>query len=595
MIHLPRLCLPLACLLLTYTSSARVEKEHLKSYKAAKKYYAASNYAAAKAALEPLMDVEAKNDLTPYALFYYALSAYYHQEATLAERTFTTLVEEFPDWEQYDEVWYWLGQLRFEAQDYRGGVACLANITDKRLAKPVGKMKTYFLQQLDDTATLQMLLKLYPEDQVIAQVLFDQITHQPLLRRDFALLNTLGHDFNLALREHDPLKSVSSWKKDSYNVAVFFPFFVHEVDYEEESSNLFVIALYQGIKAAVAALADQGIQINLFAYDTKKDPTTTAALLAQEEIKGMDLIIGPLYAATIPLVADFARKHQINVFNPLSENAEVVGDNPFVFLFKSSLETQARKAAEFTLQNAPEAISVGIIYGTSEADSIQAHTYKQHIERSTGQEVALMLPIAPEEAQNFLHELRAEAEEEVDEVQAEGQGEANEEQAPLSLASLTHSLASLTHIYVASKNELIAANVLSAVEMLNLNPCIVGHEAWLQQSSLTLDQLQRLRLHLVAPDHIDYKRAGIYDFRSYFYDQFAQYPTSYACTGYDMMLFLGHMLDQHGVYFQKHWGAQLYPGAIYEGVAYSIYHDNQYVPIVKLQNNTFLICNQDKK
>lgn len=586
MIRLPRLCLTLACLLLTHTSSARVEKELLKSYKAAKKYYAASNYAAAKAALEPLMDVEEKNDLTPYALFYYALSAYYHQEATLAESTFTTLVEEFPDWEQHDEVWYWLAQLRFEAKDYRGGVAYLANITDKRLAKPVGQMKAYFLRQLDHTVTLQTLLKLYPEDQIIAQVLFDQLAHQPLIRRDFELLDMLGHDFNLSLEEYDPLKGVSSWQKDSYNVAVFFPFFVDEIDYEEESSNQFVIALYQGIKAAVAALADQGIKINLFAYDTKKDPATTAALLAQEEIKGMDLIIGPLYAATIPLVADFARRHQINLFNPLSENADVVGDNPFVFLFKSSLETQARKAAEFTLQDAPEEISIGIIYGISEADSIQAHTYKQHIERSTGQEVALMLPIAPEEAQNFLHELRGGAEEEADEVQAEVQGGANEEKEPLSLASLTH-------IYVASKNELIAANVLSAVEMLNLNPYILGHEAWLQQSSLTLDQLQRLRLCLVAPDHIDYKRAGIYDFRSHFYDQFAQYPTYYACTGYDMMLFLGHMLDQHGVYFQKHWGAQFYPGTIFEGVAYSIHHDNQHVPIVQLQNDTFVICNQE--
>lgn len=35
-----------------------------------------------------------KNDITPYALFYYALSAYYYEEPTLAESTFTTIVEE---------------------------------------------------------------------------------------------------------------------------------------------------------------------------------------------------------------------------------------------------------------------------------------------------------------------------------------------------------------------------------------------------------------------------------------------------------------------------------------------------------------------
>ena len=97
----------------------------------------------------------------------------------------------------------------------------------------------------------------------------------------------------------------------------------------------------------------------------------------------------------------------------------------------------------------------------------------------------------------------------------------------------------------------------------------------------------------MAPDHIDYKKEGIYDFRSNFYDQFAQYPTYYACKGYDMMLFLGHMLSQHGVYFQKHWTKQFYPGAIFEGAAYGLHHDNQHVPIVQLQNDTFVICNQE--
>lgn len=581
--YLRRFCLTLTCLLLAHALSARVDKALLKSYKAAKKYYAASNYAATMATLEPLIALEEKNALTPYALFYYALAAYYHEEPALAVRTFITLSEEFPDWEQRGEVWYWLGQLRFEAKDYKEGIAYLANITDKRLAKPVGQLKAYFLRQLADVAALQMLLSLYPEDKVIAQVLFDQVAHQPLIRRDPKLLKLLARDYNLVFEEHNPLKGIASLQKESYDVAVFLPFFVDEVDYEEESSNLFVITLYQGIKAAVATLRDQGIKINLFAYDTKKDPETTAALLAQKEIKRMDLIIGPLYAATVPLVTDFARRHRINLFNPLSENADVVGDNPFAFLFKPSLETQARKAAEFTLQNAPEEISVGIFYGTSAADAIQAQTYKQHIERSTGKEVALMLPIAQEEAQYFLYKLRL-AEEKAD-GKKEEQAAENEENVLLSLASLTH-------VYIASKDVLIATNVLSALEMLNSTPWIIGHATWLAQEALTLDQLQRLRLFLVAPDHIDYQGKGIHDFRRHFYDLFAQYPSYYACTGYDMMLFLGHMLDQHGVYFQKHWQGQPYPGAIFTGVAYGTHHDNQQVPIVRFQKDRFVICNQ---
>jgi hypothetical protein len=579
MMSLRRLCFTLACLLFAHTGLALVDKELLKTYKVAKKYYAASDYAAAKAMLAPLIKVEEKNDITPYALFYYALSAYYNEEPALAESIFTSIVEEHSDWEQQDEVWYWLGQLRFEAKDYSAGLDRLVKITDKTFDMPLRQMKVYFLRQLDDVVTLQKLFKQYPEDQDIARVLFDKVAHQPLVSRDLDLLNTLACDFHLSLEEHGALKETVSLKKDSYNVGVFFPFFVDEVDYEEESSNLFVIALYQGIKAAVTELANQGININLIPYDTKKDLLTTAALLEQEEVKSMDLIIGPLYEATISLAANFARTYQINLFNPLSENIDVVGDNPFVFLFKSSLETQASRAAEFTLQNSDDGLNVGIVYGTAKADIIQAHTYKQCIEHSTGKEVALMLSVAPEEAQSFLNTLK-EASEDVHEIQTTETKE-------------VVSLDDLTHIYVASKDELIVANMLSAVATLKHPPHIIGHAAWLNHSSFTFDQLQQHRLSLVAPDHIDYERAGIHRFRSSFYDHFAQYPTTYACTGYEMMLFLGHMLAQHGVYFQKHWTQELYKGVIFEGVAYGMHHDNQHVPIVQYKKGRFVICNQE--
>ena len=491
-----------------------------------------------------------------------------------------TIIEEYPDWEQKDEAWYWLSQLGFEVGDFSTGLARLGNITDKKLKKSSRQMKLYFLRQLDNVITLKTLFEQYAGDRDLAEVLFDKVLQQPLPSFDFDLLNTLARDFNLTWQKQASFKEMVSLKKESYNVGIFFPFFVDEVDYEEESSNPFVIALYQGIKIAAMELAGEGIKINLFAYDTKKDPGTTATLLAQDEVKCMDLIIGPLYAATIPIVAQFARTHRINFFNPLSENTEVVGDNPLAFLFRSSLETQARKAAEFTLKNAEGELGVGIVHGTSKADTIQAHTYKQCIERSTGKEVTFMISITPEEAQSFLNAPRKAA----PEIVLGGKEEAVD-QIPLGINGLTH-------IYVASKDELIIANLLNAVEVLKRPFCIIGHEAWLRRSSLTFEQLKHPHLYLVAPDYIDYDKAGIYKFRDTFYKNFAQYPTIHACTGYEIMLFLGRMLAQHGTYFQKHWDQQFYQGEIFEGVMYGTHHDNQHVPIIQFQEDRFIICNE---
>ncbi|MHA7877578.1 MAG: ABC transporter substrate-binding protein [Bacteroidota bacterium] len=581
--RLPRFCITLACLLVTHALLAHVDRELLQQYKAAKRYYAAADYEAAKAALAPWINADSRHAITPYVLFYYALSAYHNEEPTLAERTFEMIIEAFPDWEQKDEVWYWLGQLSFEAEAYDSGLSRLAQITTKGLEAPARQMKVYFLQRLDDIFLLQSLYRQYPEDEDVASVLFEYAVQQPLISRDLDLIDTLARNFNFKFGLHDPLRGVLSSKKDSYNIGVFLPFFVDEVDYEEESSNSFVVALYQGIKAAVAELADQGIKINLYAYDTKKDPVVTAALLEQEEVKTMDLIIGPLYAATISLVSDFVRTYQINLINPLSENKDVVGDNPFVFLFKSSLETQAQKAAEFTLQNYSDGDrrNVGIVYGTSKADSLQAQTYKQYIEHSTGQAVALMLSVAPEEAYNILN-----APEEVPKIDGEEPQELQEEkQQPVSLDGLTH-------LYVASKDELIVANLLSAVETLQHPPCIIGHESWLQHNLFTFDQLKQHRLFFVAPNHITYEKASLHKFRNSFYDRFAQYPNTYACIGYEMMLLGGRMLAQYGTYFQKHWEKAFYQGAIFQGAAYGTHHDNQHVPIVRFHKGQFVICNQ---
>ena len=154
------------------------------------------------------------------------------------------------------------------------------------------------------------------------------------------------------------------------------------------------------------------------------------------------------------------------------------------------------------------------------------------------------------------------------------------------------SLSQLTHIYIVSKDELIVAYLLSTLGSSQHKRCIIGHERWLYHSSFTFEQLQQNRLCLVAPDHIAYDSIGIHTFRNRFYDQFGQYPTLYACKGYELMRFLGHMLAQYGIYFQKQWASSCYRGTVFEGITYGTHNDNQYIPIVQLQKDRFIVLNQ---
>lgn len=583
--NLRRLFLNITFLWLISAPLALANQQHVQRYKTARSAYFSKDYATSMEHLSMLMEEEIPSDITPYAFFYYALAAYHSDEKEIAIDTFTSLLSRFSDWDKIEEVWYWLGQIQFEQGNYVDGLAFLSRIKNNGLVKVVENLKTHYFQQVSYVDTLQSLLRLYPADRTIAQVLFERLAQQPLIRRDTELLDTLAHRFNLVLKERDLLRGLSSVKKDHYDVGVFLPFFAHEMDYSKQSEHLFVINLYQGIQAAVAELEEEGIKINIHAYDTKRDPAVTAAILEDEKVRKLDLIIGPLYPATTPLVTAFANTHKINLFNPLSENANVVGHNPFTFLFRPSLETQARSAADFTFQNMNEDLRVGIIYSALKEESMQAHLYKQYIERKMGKEVDMMLSITPNEAPSFLNKLRLSIEKD-DELEEE---EIDAEIAMLEEEKLEDTLAKLTHIYVVSADELIAANVLSAVEILGLKPCIIGHEQWLNHSAV-LAQMQRLGVFLIAPNFIDYEKENVHTFRTHFYKQSGAYPDLSAFKGYEMMSFLGRMLAYHGVYFQKYWSNKVYPGAIFEGISYGNHHDNQQVPIIQLRQDGFFMC-----
>ena len=77
-----------------------------------------------------------------------------------------------------------------------------------------------------------------------------------------------------------------------------------------------IFDLYQGILIKLKELKEQGYNIDLYAYDTKKSTYTVKAIMAKPEIKLLDFIIGPIYKNTF----DTALKYKpvnMPIINPL--------------------------------------------------------------------------------------------------------------------------------------------------------------------------------------------------------------------------------------------------------------------------------------
>ena len=352
-------------------------------------------------------------------------------------------------------------------------------------------------------------------------------------------------------------------------------------------SNEFVIELYEGIMVGVSDLRNQGINISAHLYDTKKDSTTVSGILELDELKHMDLIIGPLYPEPVRVVSDFAFSNQINMVNPLSSNSKIIGNNPFAFLFKPSNETAARATADY-LSTTLENKNAMIFHGSSERDSTYAYQYKQEIE-SRGFIVCYMEKIANEEGKKILDVLTNTVSIEFDASEFDSLVVDDKIEGNLRITEKDYLVIqpdSIGHVFIASDNPSLIASTITALETRGDTIALVGSERWLDQRVVSIGGLDRLKTLLVSPTFINKSKPKLESVNTIYMESFHAYPTRNFYIGYEVMLTFGKMMQKMGNLFQFDPGInEIIPGELFSGTLYGSANSNQIVPIVQFQNS----------
>ena len=111
--------------------------------------------------------------------------------------------------------------------------------------------------------------------------------------------------------------------------AVMLPFMTGATDPKGEQSR--IVEYYEGFLMAVDSLKRQGVSIDLHTYDTKGRTATINNILAQKELKDMDIIFGPSRKENISTLANFADKHDIRLVVPFAPKVDEVFNNPQVY------------------------------------------------------------------------------------------------------------------------------------------------------------------------------------------------------------------------------------------------------------------------
>ncbi len=513
------------------------------------------DYQAAIDVLRPLSRRDQGNPYVEYASFYFGLSALKSGNYELAKNMFLQVESKFPKWNNVMEVNYWLANTYFELGEYESALNLLEKLNaNEQLSEDAVMMKNYYLDQAD-TEVLRQLLTQYPDDKEIASQLVKDVASTRYGAEEQAIIDSLVAAFDIDMSSLGVASREASVKKQAYNVAVMLPFLYESLNpSSRRQGNQFVVDLYKGIKMAASDLRKGGINVQLHAYDTERSYEKTQGMLEQDEMTAMDVFIGPLYPGPYRAATAFALEQRKYMFNPLSSNPAAIGENPFAYLMKPSLITEARAAAKFALDSLNPSKAV-IITGTSTQDSLRVASFLSEFRGDTAREVLLL------EEENFNRER---IEELVDTLNYMGED---------------------NMVYVASNNKLLISNTISSVVMAEHKVPVIGSEEWLNISSITYDQLEGFDEYLTAPSFIDPENKNLEDFKERYRRVFYEIPNRYTFVGYDLMMYIGYMLDRYGIYFQKfHTQQEAVNSLLYAGYDYFNANDNQIVPIIKYED-----------
>jgi ABC-type branched-subunit amino acid transport system substrate-binding protein len=556
---------------LSIVNGATAQTDYSQQYAIAKKLYTDGKYNLAMESFKKLIPYAQGNVYREYASYYYGVSAYKQGFKAVAKDMFGQIKTLYPTWDKMDEVNVWLAKIHFDNKDLFQGLRLINELKDEKIKKEANEFKKYALTSIEDIETLKMMLEEYPKDGVIGERLAQALAKNQNQLEDQKLLESLIVKYKLNKADYIS-ESPKTIYKDVYSVSVMFPFVVNTLDpTPSRKRNQFVLDLYEGMMLAVDTLAKQGINIELRAYDTERSASKIKTLLLLSELKASDMIVGPLFQEENTPIQEFSHVNQINLFNPISNNYDLIKENFYGFLFQPSYETLGMESATYLAETNKHKKCM-VFYGDSKRDSTLAANFVSQAKQS-GLRVLRSERVTKETSGKILDILAKPTE--FDEFKYPTQ--------------FTLPKDSLDAVFVASDDPLIYTKVISSVETRKDSVTVIGTESWLDQAAVDYAKYESLGIVLYAPNFSSENNVAYQKFQRKFIKEHGRNSstasyTNYAKIGYDFMLFAGHTLKQHGVYFQDAIRKEKQvPGYLTPGYDFTTARSNQYVPFIRFK------------
>ncbi|MBC8154658.1 MAG: ABC transporter substrate-binding protein [Bacteroidetes bacterium] len=546
-------------------------------YKAAIRLVQTGQYDRARTELTAVAQRE--GSLAPYAVYYSAVIAFRQKNYTQARLILKELTDRYPNWRKLDEVHYLFACAAMETGQHEDALTRLQRIGDPGLKTDIDKLERYFLARITAVGRLKALQSEFPANRNVALALVDQIQRNSTDKADLELADKLAGKFGVpagsVTARPAAVTSASSTttlvtgemalpaktaparnrNKGYFNVAIMFPFKVDEFEADRRGrANQYVFDLYEGIKLAKVKLQEEGITVNLFAYDIDNDVNRTLDVLNNGALAQIDLIVGPLYAEPNRLVTAYASQGGIPVVNPIATSSELIMNQPMAFLAQPSLVKQAEKAVTFA-RSLPLLRRAAVYFGASRKDSLLAAACQAELKKQG-------IPVV-----DFRRMASTDT----------------------PIGTTLSEINKPGYVFLTSSNGADGPRLLSALKQRNVNSALIATASAFDPYRNPLSTFTRRELYLLYPDYIDAARPEVTAFAETYLSKRNIIPSVYASQGYDMMLFFGRSLAKST--FQARNRTNLKSDStdyMLSGFDYTQSNDNQTVPIVKVEGGRFV-------
>lgn len=368
------------------------------------------------------------------------------------------------------------------------------------------------------------------------------------------------------LAKHD-----TNMVKDTYNIAVFLPFYLDindtievnktEIDGEIVYSKATVaIDIYKGMMLAIDSIRGTKANFNIKIFDTANDSNKIIEIIYDTSFTDFDLVIGPLYKSNFLMVSERCKKFGIHQVSPVPLSNKILLGNPHVSKIVPSLPNHVQAITNYVLDTSDSA-EVILINSYRVRDETLYNLAKREIEEfETLYYDSLYL--------DTINTLKLY---EID----------------TNIINATFKDSGVYNIIVPSKDQVFVTELVVAL-MKKTDHCsinVYGIEPWENYDNLDINHLHKLNLHITKSFFTNESNPKVTNFYNQYFRRYATFPNVYGFTGFNATYFYLKALDHYGLYFPKKYDEF---HSIYPDFGFDFYQtgiesgfENKFVTVVK--------------